>query len=145
VEFAEIPRFAPELFAQLTLADPMRRKQLDTGVRQLTEEGAAQVFFLSEGPNAVPVIGAVGQLQFDVMLHRLEHEYGAPCKLEPFGYKFPRWVTGPEADVRRVALSGDVRLLWDAKGHPVLVFASAFAMRWVTERETSLTFATSAP
>ena len=145
VEFAEIPRFAPELFARIVLTDPMRRKQLDTGLRQLTEEGAAQVFFSSEGANASAVIGAVGQLQFDVMLHRLEHEYGVPCRLERYGFKFPRWVTGPEKEIHRVAQGSDTALLWDAKGHPVLVFASAFALRWVTERETKLQFAASAP
>jgi peptide chain release factor 3 len=145
LEFDEIPRFAPELFARLAIADPMKRKQLDTGVRQLAEEGAVQVFFATEGANAVPVIGAVGQLQFDVMLHRLENEYGVPCKLERFGYKFPRWVTGPEAEIRRVAHNNGVSLLFDAKGHPVLVFADAFAVRYTTERETKLQFATSAP
>ena len=145
VEFAEIPRFAPELFARLVLTDPMKRKQLDTGVRQLAEEGAVQVFFASEGASAVPIIGAVGQLQFDVMLHRLEHEYAAPCKLERFGYKLPRWVTGPEAEVRRVANGNGVALIRDAKDNAVLVFADNFAMRWVTEREPKLTFATSAP
>ncbi|HEU4629242.1 MAG TPA: peptide chain release factor 3, partial [Gemmatimonadaceae bacterium] len=146
VEFAEIPRFAPEMFARLVLADPMKRKQLDTGLRQLTEEGAAQVFFV-EGSTSAPVIGAVGQLQFDVMLHRLEHEYGAPCKLERFGYKYPRWVHGPEAAIRRVAASANgVALLRDAKEHPVFVFADAFAVRWVTERETGgLRFETTAP
>ncbi|HEX6630714.1 MAG TPA: EF-Tu/IF-2/RF-3 family GTPase, partial [Gemmatimonadaceae bacterium] len=145
VEFAEIPRFAPEMFARLALADPMKRKQLDTGLRQLTEEGAAQVFFV-EGSTSAPVIGAVGQLQFDVMLHRLEHEYGAPCKLERFAYKYPRWVHGPEAEIRRVAASANgVALLRDAKEHPVFVFADSFAVRWVTERETKLRFEKTAP
>ena len=145
LEFDEIPRFAPELFARIALADPMKRKQLDTGVRQLAEEGAVQVFFATEGANAVPVIGAVGQLQFDVMLHRLENEYGVPCKLERFGYKFPRWVTGPEAEIQRVARNNGVSLLFDAKGHKVLVFADAFAVRYTTERETKLQFANAAP
>jgi len=145
IEFDEIPRFAPELFARLAIADPMKRKQLDTGVRQLAEEGAVQVFFATEGANAVPVIGAVGQLQFDVMLHRLEHEYGVPCKLERFGYKFPRWVSGPDAEIERVARNNGVSLLFDAKGNRVLVFADAFAVRYTTERETKLQFAASAP
>jgi peptide chain release factor 3 len=145
VEFAEIPRFAPELFAQIVLADPLRRKQLDIGVRHLTDEGAAQLFFTSDSANATPVIGVVGQLQFDVMLHRLEHEYGVPCRLEGFGYKHPRWVAGPAADIDRVAQSREVMLLRDAKEHPVLVFASAYALRWVTDRETGLQLSTTAP
>jgi peptide chain release factor 3 len=145
LEFGEIPRFAPQHFARITVGDPLRRKQLDAGLRQLTEEGAAQVFYTQEGSAMVPVIGAVGQLQFDVMLHRLEHEYGVPARLERFGFRYPRWVTGPDADIRRVAAGGGVVLLRDAKDHPVLVFADEFGMRWITTRETSLRFATSAP
>src|SRR5205085_464946 len=88
--------FAPEHFARVILADPMKRKQLDAGLRQLTEEGAAQVFFTSgtETSGPTPIVGAVGMLQFDVMLHRLEHEYGAPCRLEKIAARYPRWVCG---------------------------------------------------
>ena len=103
VEYRGIPRFAPEHFARIIGTDPMRRKQLDAGLRQLTEEGAAQVFFTEPdgGPN--PVIGAVGMLQFDVMLFRLENEYGAPCRLERLPYRYPRWVEGPEAAIERAS------------------------------------------
>jgi peptide chain release factor 3 len=92
--FRDIPRFPPETFVRVLSADPMRRKQLDTGLKQLSEEGAAQVFFaerdakLGSGPS--PIVGAIGQLQFDVMSFRLETEYGAPAKLEPLGYGHPR-------------------------------------------------------
>src|ERR1043165_2373292 len=76
VEFPDIPRFPPEHFARVICEEPLRRKQMDAGLRQLTEEGAAQVFYTSatdvSGPT--PIIGAVGLLQFDVMLHRLQHE-----------------------------------------------------------------------
>jgi len=69
LEFSGIPRFAPEHFARIILGEPMKRKQLDTGLRQLTEEGAAQVFFTSgtETTSPTPIVGAVGELQFDVM------------------------------------------------------------------------------
>ncbi|HEY9516930.1 MAG TPA: peptide chain release factor 3, partial [Gemmatimonadaceae bacterium] len=95
LEFSNIPRFAPEHFARIVVADPLRRKHLDTGLRQLTEEGAAQVFYTESEGSPTPIVGAVGLLQFDVMLHRLEHEYGVPCRLENIPYRFPRWVTGP--------------------------------------------------
>ena len=77
----------------------MRRKQMDAGLRQLTEEGAAQVFFTSptETSGPTPIIGAVGQLQFDVMLHRLEHEYGVRTRLEKISSRYPRWLVGPRA------------------------------------------------
>src|SRR4029450_5445218 len=106
-EFRDIPRFPPEHFAHVIAADPMRRKQLDTGLKQLSEGGAAQVSFADEdaraGRGPAPIVGAVGQLQFDVLLHRLEHEYNAPAKLESVGYSHPRWVTGKKSDIERIA------------------------------------------
>ena len=147
LEFRGIPRFAPEHFARIISADPMRRKHLDTGLRQLTEEGAAQVFYTSGSDVAgpTPIVGAVGLLQFDVMLHRLEHEYGVPCKLEKLSARFPRWVVGPEEEIQRVARDRGCQLLYDAKGNPLLLFQDAWALRWTLERETKLTFHDVAP
>ncbi|AHG88984.1 peptide chain release factor 3 [Gemmatirosa kalamazoonensis] len=149
VVFGDIPRFPPEHFSRVLATDPMRRKQLDTGLKQLSEEGAAQVFFtepdakLGSGPS--PIVGAVGQLQFDVMLFRLESEYGAPAKLESLGYGHPRWVVGPKADIERVG-SGHGRLLvYDVKGNPLILFADRWAMRSTLDRETAIEFRDSAP
>ena len=147
IEFQGIPRFAPEHFARVVLLDPMKRKQLDAGLRQLTEEGAAQVFFTSptEVAGPTPIVGAVGQLQFDVMMHRLEHEYGAPCRLEKISARYPRWVVGSQDEIERIARDRGRMLLFDAKGHPLLLFEDAWGLRWVLERETSVTFHEVAP
>ena len=138
LEFSGIPRFAPEHFARVVLADPLKRKQLDAGLRQLTEEGAAQVFYTSptETVGPTPIIGAVGLLQFDVMLHRLEHEYGVRCRLEHFSMKHPRWVTGPQSEIERVARGQGRMLLFDAKGAPLLLFQDAWNLRWALQNET---------
>ena len=116
LEFSGIPRFAPEHFARIIAADPLKRKQLDTGLRQLTEEGAAQVFYTSgtDTLSPTPIVGAVGLLQFDVMLHRLEHEYGAPCRLEKISARHPRWVVGPMDEIERIARDRGRMLLFDA-------------------------------
>jgi len=145
VEYRGIPRFAPEHFARIIGTDPMRRKQLDAGLRQLTEEGAAQVFFTEPdgGPN--PVIGAVGMLQFDVMLFRLENEYGAPCRIERLPYRYPRWVEGPEAAIERASRGGGRMRLYDAKGASLLVFDELWTLRSTQQHETSLTFHEVAP
>jgi peptide chain release factor 3 len=147
LEFQGIPRFAPEHFARVILDDPMRRKQLDAGLRQLTEEGAAQVFFTSPtdvaGPT--PIVGAVGMLQFDVMLHRLESEYGVRCRLERVAGRHPRWVVGPQAEIERVARERGRSLLYDAKGHPLILFEDDWSLRWTLERETALAFHEVAP
>ncbi len=147
LEFQGIPRFPPEHFARVVLVDPMKRKQLDAGLRQLTEEGAAQVFFTSPSDAAgpTPIVGAVGQLQFDVMLHRLEHEYGVRCRLERMSGKSPRWVVGPAAEIDRIARDRNCTLLYDAKGHPLLLFEDAWTLRWALERETSVAFHEVAP
>jgi peptide chain release factor 3 len=147
LEFQGIPRFAPEHFARIIIKDPMKRKQLDAGLRQLTEEGAAQVFFTSgtDTTSPTPIVGAVGMLQFDVMLHRLEHEYGAPCRLERITARYPRWVTGPMDEIERLARDRGRMLLFDARGQPMILFEDSFGLRWVQDRETAVTFHDVAP
>jgi peptide chain release factor 3 len=145
LEFQGIPRFPPEHFARAIPADPLKRKQFDSGLRQLTEEGAAQVFFAETSAGSQPIVGAVGQLQFDVMAFRLEHEYAAPCKFEKMTYRWPRWITGPKADVERVA-TGQGRLkLFDHQGHVVVLFSDAWALRRALQHETSVVFHETAP
>jgi len=147
LEFSGIPRFAPEHFARIIIADPMRRKQLDTGLRQLTEEGAAQVFFTSgtDIASPTPIVGAVGLLQFDVMLHRLEHEYGASCRLERIAARYPRWVTGPIDDIERIARDRGRMLLYDAKGNPLILFEDSWGLRWALDHEKGVSFHEVAP
>ncbi len=147
LEFTDIPRFPPEHFARVLLSDPMRRKQLDAGLRQLTEEGAAQVFYTSatEVSGPTPIVGAVGMLQFDVMLHRLEHEYGVRCRLEPISYRYPRWVTGPADEIDRMAREQGRMRIFDAHGGPVILFESEWLLRSSVERAVAVTFHDVAP
>ena len=102
LDAAEIPRFAPEMFARLVPGDPMKRKQLDAGLRQLTEEGAAQVFFTSatETVSPTPIVGAVGMLQFDVVAYRLKDEYGVDASFEQVNVATARWIRCSDASKR---------------------------------------------
>ncbi|MEO8140341.1 MAG: EF-Tu/IF-2/RF-3 family GTPase, partial [Gemmatimonadota bacterium] len=145
LEFQGIPRFPPEHFAQVYPADPLRRKQLDSGLRELSEEGAAQVFYAESETGPAPIVGAVGQLQFDVMLFRLTNEYGAPCRFEPIGYRFPRWVTGPDAAIERAGNARGRLKLYDTKGAPLLLFENEWSLRWALENEKELIFHNVAP
>ncbi len=146
LEFTGLPRFAPEHFARVVLNDPLRRKQLDTGLRQLTEEGAAQVFFTErDSAGSSPIVGAVGLLQFDVLLHRLEYEYGVRARLERFAYGSPRWVSGSEAAIERVARGHGRMKVYDAKGNPMILFADSWALRSALEQESGVEFAEQAP
>jgi peptide chain release factor 3 len=92
-----------------------------------------------------PIVGAVGQLQFDVMMHRLEHEYGAPCRLEKITARYPRWVVGKQGDIERIGRERGRMLLYDAKGHPLILFEDAWGLRWALEREADVTFLEVAP
>lgn len=94
LKFTGIPNFAPELFRRVRLADPLRAKALQKGLIQLSEEGATQVFrpLISNDM----ILGAVGVLQFDVVAHRLQHEYGVDCRFEAVQVSTARWVTFPD-------------------------------------------------
>ncbi|MDX9946049.1 MAG: peptide chain release factor 3 [Bacteroidales bacterium] len=84
LHFKGVPNFAPELLREVINLDPSKSKQLEKGIRQLTDEGLAQLFL--QQPGNRKIIGTVGELQFDVIKFRLEHEYGASCdfRLLPF-------------------------------------------------------------
>ncbi len=145
VTFTGIPRFAPQFFARVIVSDPLRRKHLDTGLRQLAEEGAVQVFYQESIAGPVPIVGAVGLLQFDVLLFRLENEYGVPCRLEPLPFKLARWVRGSEAAIEAL-VEGRSRLrLYDAKGGSILLFEDEWALRHSLEKSADLEFLEVAP
>jgi len=91
LNFKGIPRFSPEIFKELVNTDPMKTKQLDKGVMQLTDEGVAQLFIQNGGTRKI--IGTVGELQFEVIQHRLLHEYSASCKFVPMNIYKACWIT----------------------------------------------------
>ena len=145
IEFGGIPRFSPEHFARIRVPDPLRRKHLDTGLRQLSEEGAAQVFYEDSNVGPSPIVGAVGMLQFDVLLHRLAHEYNVEATLDHMPFRFARWAVGPEKDIRRIARGYGRALVYDSKGAPLLLFESEYALRTVIEEEKDVAFHAVAP
>jgi peptide chain release factor 3 len=101
LKFIGIPSFAPEFFRRARIKNPMKMKQLQIGLKQLSEEGAAQLFrpLLSNDL----ILGAVGILQFDVVAHRLEHEYGVDMIFEPYDCHTARWLKGSDADLKAIA------------------------------------------
>jgi peptide chain release factor 3 len=89
--FTGIPSFAPELFRRVRAGDPMKNKALVKGLTQLCEEGAAQVFRLTQRNDFV--LGAIGALQYDVVAFRLKNEYGVDCIFEAVSTTLARWVS----------------------------------------------------
>lgn len=90
LSFQGIPSFSPEVFKELINAS-LKAKQLEKGIKQLTDEGVAQMFTLDHGRRKI--VGTVGQLQFEVIKYRLEHEYGAACRFEPLAFYKACWIT----------------------------------------------------
>ncbi len=97
IHFKGLPSFSPEMFKYIENADPMKSKQLEKGIRQLMDEGVAQLF--TSQFNGRKIIGTVGQLQFEVIQYRLLHEYGAQCRWEPISLYKACWIDSddPEA------------------------------------------------
>lgn len=142
-EFEGIPRFSPEHFVRVRLADPMRRKQLKKGLEQLSEEGAVQLFFDRTRLERDPVLGAVGVLQFDVTQHRLKSEYGVSVSLEHLPFRIARWVE-PKAGVQAGnALIPSVRgcaHLVDVEGRDIMLFDREWMLGRVEEDHPGLRF-----
>jgi len=90
LQFTGIPNFAPEIFRRAVLRDPLRSKQLQKGLTQLCEEGATQLFKPLRSNELI--LGAVGALQFEVVAHRLRHEYGVDCTFENAAITSARWI-----------------------------------------------------
>jgi peptide chain release factor 3 len=137
--FKGIPYFAPELFSRARLRDPMKAKQLQKGLRQLGEEGAVQVFEPLVDSN--PLIGAVGQLQFEVVEHRLKSEYGVDAVFERAGIHTARWVTCPDAaHLNEFVKANQNRLAKDVDGNYAYLADTGVNLRLAQERWPKVQF-----
>jgi peptide chain release factor 3 len=132
LQYTGLPFFAPEMFRTVEVADPLRTKQLKAGLIQLGEEGAIQVFRPVAG--SVLLLGAVGQLQFEVVAHRLEHEYGVKARIAPSRFQVARWVTCSEEDggakeLQRFIDANAHRVAYDAVDAPTVLVEYAPELR----------------
>ncbi|MDR7271053.1 peptide chain release factor 3 [Pelomonas saccharophila] len=128
LQYTGLPFFAPEMFRAVEVADPLKTKQLKAGLQQLGEEGAIQVFRPIAG--SVLLLGAVGQLQFEVVAHRLEHEYGCKARIMPSRFQVARWVTCDEpAELKRFIDANDHRMAYDAVDAPTVLVEYAPELR----------------
>ena len=134
--FEALPTFPPELFAMVAPKDTMKQKQFQKGVQQLAQEGAIQVYHNEY--NEV-VIGAVGQLQFEVFQYRLENEYNAPLRMNPLDYSVARWVKAP-SDIDQIKATVDARsmLVFDRFDRPVMLLANPFTLNFYHERHPEI-------
>ena len=92
LEYEGIPSFSPEIFSWLRNPNPSAFKNFRKGVNELREEGAVQILYDFDESKRDPILAAVGQLQLEVVIHRLKNEYGVDANLESMPYQLARWV-----------------------------------------------------
>lgn len=139
LQFTGLPFFAPEMFMTVVLDDPLRSKQLQQGLVQLGEEGAIQVFRPQAGGNML--LGAVGQLQFEVVRHRLKTEYNCTVHLEGCQYTGARWITADTpAQLRAFEDAYPLRMARDAADALAYLCTSPYDVRLAQERFPDIHF-----
>ncbi|WP_447729816.1 peptide chain release factor 3 [Pseudoxanthomonas suwonensis] len=139
LSFTGIPNFAPELFRRARLRDPLKLKQLQKGLAQLSEEGATQ-FFRPLMSNDL-ILGAVGVLQFDVVAYRLKDEYGVDASFEPVGVATARWIQCDDAKkLEEFREKNAMNLAIDAAGELVYLAPTRVNLQLAQERAPSVRF-----
>jgi peptide chain release factor 3 len=145
LEFEGVPRFSPEHFAIVRAKDPLRRKQMEKGLEQLSEEGTVQIFQQLQMGMKDPIVGVVGALQFEVLQYRIEHEYGANILIDRLPYSHARWVVGKGFDPKAFDWGGNRQTVQDRDGLPLVLFRDDWALQHAEEKHPELKFLSAAP
>jgi len=145
LQYTGLPFFAPEMIRTVEVADPLRSKQLRAGLTQLGEEGAIQVFRPITG--TLLLLGAIGQLQFEVVAQRLETEYGVKARISGSNYTLARWITcnpedGGENELKRFIDANAHRIALDAVDAPTLLVDHSATLRAVEANWPKIKFHT---
>ncbi len=138
LRFTGIPSFAPEMFQRAVLRNPLKLKQLQKGLQQLAEEGATQLFRPIVSNDLI--LGAVGTLQFDVVAHRLEHEYGVDAIFEPVSVATARWIKGSAEQLKLLEDKYPQNIAYDGAGDPVYLAPNSVNLRLTQERFPDIQF-----
>jgi len=139
IQFQGIPSFSPEIFKELINKDPMKTKQLEKGIRQLTDEGVAQLFV--KQPGNIKIIGTVGELQFEVIRFRLLQEYGASCDFYPVNYYKACWITSSaKTEMQKFLNLKGHHIAYDKDERPVFMAESAWVLKSTSEANPEIQF-----
>jgi peptide chain release factor 3 len=135
INYHEIPRFTPETFCYLHNPNTGKYKQFRQGLDQLLQEGVVQVLSLRDSAVKVPLLAAVGPLQFEVVQYRLETEYNAPSRREDAPWNVIRWlpVGFKEDDLDALVLPSGARICYDSDNHPAVLFSSEWSANYFAE------------
>ena len=141
LEFEPLPQFSPEYFAVLRCSDTARRKQFGSGLKQLLEEGAIQVFNDVRAGRLEPILAAVGALQFDVVRFRLQSEYNAATDLESLPFSIARWIDVELSQLGDLRLPYTARVVVDRLGRPAVLFQSTWDAEYAERENPGVRFA----
>lgn len=140
LSYAPVPRFAAEHFARLINLNMGKQKQFISGLEQLKTEGAMQVLYDMDAARRDPILAVVGVLQYEVVIDRLEHEYGVKTQLEAIPYQLARFVTGPEDQIAKLPWQSSARRTEDLDGNLVALFTSKHALGFYTDKFPDIHF-----
>jgi len=142
IQFTGIPSFAPEFFMKVELKDPMKSKQLEKGLSQLSEEGAVQLFKRYHSNERI--LGAVGMLQFEVVKFRLEDEYDVRGDFSSHQFIGMRWLKFPENDHDKTKESfisnNSINICYDTKGRVSFAVRSDWDLKLVMDKNPTVQF-----
>jgi peptide chain release factor 3 len=133
-QYDRLPQFTPELFVRVSAKNVMKQKHFHKGIQQLVQEGAIQLFKTLKTDDYL--LGAVGQLQFEVFEHRMRNEYNAEVIMERLGSKITRWVENE--DINENLSSSRSILVNDRFGNKVFLFENEFALRWFNDKNPEI-------
>lgn len=130
VEFEPLPQFTPELFMRVTAKNVMKQKSFHKGMQQLVQEGAVQLYRTYTTNEYI--LGAVGQLQFEVFKFRMQNEYNSEVEMTTIGSRTAWWIDPEQLD-EKMSSSRNL-LVKDVHDQPLFLFENAFAERWFQDK-----------
>lgn len=134
LQFEAMPFFSPENFARVSIANALKRKQFIKGVQELQEEGAIHVFRDLHSGVEAPIVGVVGQLQFEVLEYRLREEYGVPVGINRLSYGLVRWVSKEDPNLKLLQDSNMSLLVLDKDENYAVLLLDEWKASWLSER-----------
>lgn len=141
LQFEAMPFFSPENFARISISNALKRKQFIKGIQELQEEGAIHVFRdLHVGVEA-PIIGVVGQLQFEVLEYRLREEYGVQVSIQNLPFEIVRWVEKDEKNIKLLSESSMSTVVLDQDENYAVLLLDEWKANWLSDRYSIQFFA----